>query len=31
MVLDLRFIPDHMRFTRTPRDEATELPPKYVT
>jgi hypothetical protein len=30
MVLDLRFIPDEMSFTRQPRDSATELPPKYA-
>eukprot|EP00962_Isochrysis_galbana_P026071 scaffold8059_cov82-Isochrysis_galbana.AAC.3 len=30
MVLDLRFIPDEMEFTRQPRDSATELPPKYA-
>jgi hypothetical protein len=29
MVLDLRFIPDEMQFSRPPRDTATELPPKY--
>ena len=29
MTLDLRFIPEEMRFTRAPRDEATCLPPKY--
>ncbi|KAL1526113.1 hypothetical protein AB1Y20_014842 [Prymnesium parvum] len=27
--LDLRYIPEDMEFHKTPRDEATELPPKY--